>query len=209
MDCPPPRSAVVLAGGASTRMGQDKASLPLGPGTLLGTVLERLSPWAADRIVVARPGQRLPALPPGVRVVHDRRPGEGPLAGLVEGLRAAHHGVVLASACDTPLLVPAVLDLLLARLGQAQAAVAVAGGVLQPLASVLRREVLGVAEGLLAQGRRRPLDLLEAVQAVQVHEADLRAVDPALRHLRNVNTPADLAALHALQAGEGGTPSGI
>lgn len=214
MALPPPRSAVVLAGGASRRMGRDKASLPLGRSTLLGTVLERLAPWAGDLLVVARPGQALPALPEGVRVVHDRAPGEGPLAGLAEGLRAARHEVVLVSACDTPLLVPAVLELLLARLGSGPAAVAVAGGVLQPMASVLRREVLAVAERLLAEGRRRPLDLLAAVQAVEVPEDHLRAVDPGLQHLHNVNTPADLDAARAWLAGagrasEGGTPSGI
>ncbi|MFM8979275.1 MAG: molybdenum cofactor guanylyltransferase [Planctomycetia bacterium] len=205
----PPRTAVVLAGGASARMGRDKASLPLGRGTLLGHVLEALAPLAGDLSVVARPGQVLPPLPPAVRVLHDRRPGEGPLAGLVEGLRAARHDVVLVSACDTPLLVPAVLELLLARLGSAPAAVALAGGLLQPMACVLRREVLGTAERLLAEGRRRPLDLLEAVAAVPVPEADLRAVDPQLRHLHNVNTPADLEAARAWLEGAGSTPSGI
>lgn len=209
MQARPPRSAVVLAGGASTRMGRDKASLRLGTRTLLGTVLERLAPFAAERIVVARPGQALPPLPDGVRTVHDRAPGEGPLAGLVEGLRGARHDVVLVSACDTPLLVAAVLELLLARLGPAPAAALEAGGVLQPLACVLRRALLPTAEHLLAQGRRRPLDLLLEVQAVQVPEADLRAHDPLLRHLANINTPQDLAAAEAWLAGEGGTPSGI
>lgn len=209
MALPPLRSAVVLAGGASSRMGVDKAALLLGSRTLLGTVLERLAPYATDRIVVARAGQPLPPLPAGVRIAHDDPPGRGPLGGLAQGLRAAQHEVVLVSACDTPLLAAAVLDLLLERLGRAAGAVAVAGGVLQPMASVLRREVHEVAERLLAAGQRRPLDLLEAIAAVQVPEADLRRVDPALRHLHNINTRADLAEARAWLAGEGGTPSGI
>jgi molybdopterin-guanine dinucleotide biosynthesis protein A len=183
------RGALVLAGGRSTRMGRDKATLRFGPETLLQRVVRRVAPSVEEVVVVARPGQSLPPLPAAVRRAEDDVSDQGPLRGLAAGLRAATADALFATSCDVPFLSPAVVDLLFARLGAADVAMPEADGRAQPLAAVYRRRALPAVERLLAEGRTRPVFLLDAVPSVRVPEEEIRRVDPDLATLANLNTP--------------------
>jgi molybdenum cofactor guanylyltransferase len=198
------RGAVVLCGGRSTRMGRDKAALPFGGETLLQRVVRVLGAVVAEVVVVSRPGQALPDLPPDVRPAHDEAIDRGPLGGLLAGLRASSADAVWASACDVPFLHPAVVDLLFRRLGAHDAAVCEAQGRLHPLAAVYRPRIADAVAALLADEEARATALLDAVDTVRVGEPDLRAVDPTLDTLANLNTPADYEAALARLAAEGG-----
>jgi molybdopterin-guanine dinucleotide biosynthesis protein A len=191
------RGALVLAGGRSTRMGRDKATLTFDGRTLLEHVLARLAPLVDEALVVARPDQPLPTLPASVRLAHDEVLDQGPLGGLAAGLAAATSEALYVTSCDVPFLRPGVVRLLFERLGEADVAVAEAEGRLHPLAAVYRRSVLPQVRALLAEGRLRPVFLYERVPTVRVPEADLRAVDPELATLANLNTPEDLTAARA------------
>jgi molybdopterin-guanine dinucleotide biosynthesis protein A len=194
------RGAVVLAGGRSTRMGRDKASLPLRDGTLLSHVVATLREVVGEVVVVSRRGQALPPLPPGLPVVpaHDDVEDRGPLGGLAPGLAASTKEAVYASSCDAPLLKAAFVRTLFERLGDADVAVPEAQGRLHPLAAVWRRSVLPHVLEALGEGRLRPVHVIERVRHVVVPEAVLRAVDPGLDSLRNLNTPADYEEARAL-----------
>lgn len=186
------RAALVLAGGRSTRMGRDKATLELCGVPLLHRVLCALEGVVDERVVAARRGQALPALAPGVTRVDDEVEDLGPLGGLAPGLGGIRAPVALVVACDAPLLEPALVERLFRSLGAADVAVAQAGGRLHPLLAVYRRALAPLVADLLAQGLRRPVDLYERVHTVVVPEAELRQADPALASLHNLNTPADL-----------------
>src|SRR5688500_3128660 len=83
------RAGIVLAGGRSSRMGTPKAWLEWHGSTLLRRVCGLVGRGASGPVVVVRaPGQALPALPAGIRVVEDAREGHGPLQGLLAGLEA-------------------------------------------------------------------------------------------------------------------------
>jgi molybdopterin-guanine dinucleotide biosynthesis protein A len=183
----------VLAGGLSTRMGRDKATLPFGGRTLLEHVLARIAPCVTETVVVTRAEQTLPPLPEGVRLAHDEVRERGPLGGLAAGLAVARSEALYATACDVPFLAPALVGLLFERLGDADVAVAEAEGRLHPLAAVYRRRVLPHVLELLTAERLRPIFLFERVPTVRVAEAELRAVDHELASLANLNTPEDLA----------------
>lgn len=193
------RGALVLAGGRSTRMGRDKASLPWGPdgGTLLQHVVARLADVVGEVLVVARRAQVLPALPADVRVVHDEVEDLGPLGGLLAGLRAAQADAVFATACDTPWLRRAVVEQLFEAQPAGGVAVATTGGFAHPLAAVYPRAAADEIAALLAAGRRRPLDLFGRLPTAAVEEPALRAADPDLVTLLNLNEPDDLAAARA------------
>jgi molybdopterin-guanine dinucleotide biosynthesis protein A len=184
------RTAIVLCGGMSTRMGREKASLPFHGESLLARVVRIVAPLAGEVIVVAREGQAMPPdLPRDVRVVCDDTPGAGPLAGIAAGLAAARDGLVFVTACDAPLLEPALVELLFARAAAADAAVAVAGGFPNPLLAVYRTSVLPHARALLAANLRRPVFLFDRVRTDVVGEADVRAADPLLRSFHDCDTP--------------------
>jgi molybdenum cofactor guanylyltransferase len=194
----PTLGALVLAGGRSTRMGRDKASLPIGGSTMLARTVATLASVVDEVVVVARAVQALPPVDGGeaavVRHAHDDVEDRGPVGGLVAGLAASTRDVVFASSCDVPFLAPAFVRAVVDALGDADVAIPEAEGRLHPLAAAYRRTaVLPVARALLDEGRLRPVYLLERLRHVVVPEATLRGVDPALDSLRNVNTPEELA----------------
>jgi molybdopterin-guanine dinucleotide biosynthesis protein A len=192
----PRLGAIVLAGGRSTRMGRDKASIPFDGTTLLGRVVATLATVVDELLVVVRAGQALPPLPAvaaPVRIVFDEVEDRGPLAGLATGLASLAAPIAYVSSCDAPLLVPDFVRAMCAALRDADVAMPEVDGRLHPLAGVYRRDpTLAAARGLLARGRLRPVFLLETLVGVRVQAARLRAADPELRSLENVNTPEDL-----------------
>src|SRR5690348_11772709 len=99
-----PLTAIILAGGRSRRMGEDKALLRLASGgpTLVERVVMAAVAVADDVVIVAEDAGRLPAMP--VRTVPDAIAGAGPLAGLVAGFESARYPDILALACDLPYL---------------------------------------------------------------------------------------------------------
>lgn len=193
------RGAVVLAGGRSTRMGRDKATLPWGPagGTLLAQVVRVLLDVVDDVVVVARSSQTLPDLPAGVRLAHDDVEDEGPLRGLLAGLRTTRASTVYASGCDTPWLRRAFVEALFDAQPDGGIAIATSEGFAHPLAAVYPADALDDVAALLAAGRRRPIDLLERRTTVCLDETMLRTVDPELASLDNLNDATRFEAAHA------------
>ena len=104
----PTYSGIVLAGGASRRMGRDKRFLDLNGVSLLERVLARLRPLVSELIVVTRDPEPLAGL--DARAVTDRYPGMGVLAGVHAGLSAARNDWAFVVAGDMPLLNHALLQ---------------------------------------------------------------------------------------------------
>lgn len=97
-------TGVVLAGGRSTRMGEDKAALEIGGESLLRRVVRRLQ-VALPEVLVVGP-EHLAALVPDVRVAPDRAAHLGPLGGLATALAVAETPRVFLVACDMPFVEP-------------------------------------------------------------------------------------------------------
>jgi molybdopterin-guanine dinucleotide biosynthesis protein A len=192
---------LVLCGGKSTRMGLPKATLPFGDELMLQRVVRVLSTVVSPLAVVAAPEQELPPLPEGVIEARDEREGRGPLQGLLAGLTALapHCDAAFATSCDVPLLVPAVVELMISRLGRHDVAVPVEGAFHHPLAAVYRVSVVPIVAELLAADQLRPVFLFDRVKTCRVPVTDLAGADPSLATLQNLNRPEDyLAALAAL-----------
>jgi len=193
-------SGAVLVGGASSRMGRDKALLELEGvawATRVGRVLASL---VGDVLLV---GGSPPAEAPGRRVADP----EGPvcaLRGLVAALAEARAPRVLVVATDLPLVTP---DLLLALVAWPEADAVIPRGEAgpHPLCGLYRREpVLAVARQQLAAGRLKLQELLEAVDTSWFGPEQLAHVDPDGLALQNLNTPEDLTRLQALLHGRRG-----
>jgi len=206
--------AVILCGGESRRMGRPKAWLPFGRETMLQRVvrLVGLAAGVGPIAVVAAPGQDLPPLPDHVTVVRDNVCGRGPLQGLAAGLAGLPDDVdlVYASATDVPFLRPEWIDCLVALIGDRDLAIPHVGGYHHPLAAVYRRATVSPAiEDLLRLDRLRPVFLMEAVRTRVVEADELRAADPELMTLRNLNSPDDYrAALESLTEADRGDLAG-
>jgi len=181
-------------------MGYSKSLLPFGDETMLQRVLRLLGPVVDPLVVVAARNQELPDLPSHVQVTWDEAPDQGPLQGICAGL-AALDGIAEAAyitSCDVPLLIPAFVEALIDALGNHEIAIPVDSRFHHPLAAVYRIEVLDRIKQLLAADQRRPMFLMEQSDTIRVTVDRLKAVDPDLLTLQNINQPADyLAALNS------------
>ncbi|MFO0756571.1 MAG: molybdenum cofactor guanylyltransferase [Byssovorax sp.] len=207
----PSLAGIVLCGGKSERMGTPKAALPFGGELLLQRVVRAVSEAASPVVVVAAPGQEIPALPGHIEVARDAIAGRGPLQGIAAGLDAltalsAQSRAAFITSTDLPFLHPALIRRLHALLDDDHDIIAPrAGGHLYPLPAVYVRAVQTEVTAMLAAGTLRLTTLLErsrtlvAGEATLLHDDALSRADPALRSLWNVNTPEEYeAALRAL-----------
>ena len=187
-------SAIVLAGGRSSRFGRDKLTEPIDGRTLLGHAIDAVRPFATEIIVVVAPDPtEVPALPADVTVVHDTLAFEGPLAGFLAGLGAAREPIALVVGGDMPSLVGAVLEAMLAESDAHGAVILEQDGRPRPLPMVVRREpALATADHLIGAGERRLRALASALAAHVLPESTWRVMDPGGLTLRDVDTPADL-----------------
>ncbi|MCA9089389.1 MAG: molybdenum cofactor guanylyltransferase [Planctomycetaceae bacterium] len=203
-ESPPPRrdrcGGIVLCGGQSRRMGQSKALLPFGAETCLQRVVRILGKQLAPIVIVASPNQELPFLPTETLIVHDPREGLGPLAGIALGLQHLSAAVDRAyiSGCDVPLLNSEFVAHIISQLGDADVAAVRDGAFYHPLAGIYRTSLATAAWKLVEQNRLRAQSLIETAPHRDIPVDDLRALDPQLLSLQNMNTPDDYHRLLAL-----------
>lgn len=151
MTKPVPFSAVLLAAGYSTRMGTDKALLPVAGRPLWERQVDVLRAAGAREVFIsARLEQAW--VPAGVRVVRDAVPGAGPLAGIAAALAACGESHLAVLAVDLPRMKPAWFAPLAAQCAPGTGAVGRHEGFYEPLAAIYPRELLPLAEAALAQG---------------------------------------------------------
>jgi len=177
-------AGAVLTGGRSSRMGRDKATLPVSGVPMAVRVAEALRRAGAEP-VLAVGGDQAALEGLGLTWVADHHPGEGPLGGILSAFAAIRdHDLVAILATDLPDVDASVLRALVADLGPHD--VAVAGGEqAEPLCGVWRvARCEAVLTSAFEQGER----------AVHRAMAPLhRIVVPVpVLHLRNVNHPDDL-----------------
>ncbi len=97
-------SAVILAGGKSLRMGQDKAFLKMGTTTIIEYQLQRLRPLFAEILLSTNSPEKFVHL--GLETVQDFVPDRGPLVGIYSSLLRARYPHLFAIACDMPFISP-------------------------------------------------------------------------------------------------------
>jgi molybdopterin-guanine dinucleotide biosynthesis protein A len=186
---PQPVAGMLLTGGASRRMGIDKASIVIAAGqTCAQTVGARLSTVAAPVIEVG-PGKS------GLMAIADEVTGAGPLAAMATGwktlLKMGYSGAVIVLACDLPRITVPFIDFL-ARFPGESTVVPVVEGRAQPLCARFSATSLDVCQHLVADGRRSLNTLLDATTVTWIgretwsHVADEHCFG-------DIDTPEDLA----------------
>lgn len=165
-------STIILAGGASQRMGRDKATLPWQNGLLIEHLARLFAPASQQVIVVAAQEQNIPALPQGVTIVRDESPFYGPLLGLRDGLRhAASDLPVFVTGCDYPLLTQSVPAYLLEQCGSADVCLLKRDNHRQPLPGLYHPRILPRLDAVIRMKAKSLQALLDVVNIQEVNEA--------------------------------------
>ena len=179
----------VLAGGKSSRMGQDKAFIQLAGRTLLAHALE-LAKSATGSVWIVGSKEKFAAFG---QVVEDIYPGHGPLAGIHSALTSTHTELNLIIAVDMPFLQADFLSYLVAqaRIDTATTVVPEAGTGLQPLCAVYRRGFAKVAERALVADKNKVERLVAEVETRVIKHDELERNGFSEEMFRNLNTELD------------------
>lgn len=206
MNRPPARlSGVILAGGESRRMGEDKAFLQVGGQLLVERVLEAVSAVADETIIVANTPEKYADFP--ARLASDVYPGTGALGGIYTGLLVAEHPRSLVVACDMPFLNVGLLrymagqpwqyDAVIPYLGEdepsAETQTTAKARDLHPLHAVYSKRCLGPIKKAIDRGDLRTIAFLPEVDVRFVSRQEIHRFDPEHRSFFNANTPEELS----------------
>ena len=186
--------AIILAGGQSSRMGKDKASLEIFGKSMIERILLKLSPLVDEVVVVRAPGQTMPSIPvkfkDKIRVGWDSVKERGPLQGIVDALPLLNSNIdkVFILTCDLPYITTEWLQTLKdVMTDEFDLVCTEENGIDNPLLAIYRRPVLEPASKLLTEGKRRPISLSEGWRM-----ASLSAPVETPWICRGVNTPEEL-----------------
>lgn len=178
----------LLAGGRSTRLGQEKArALLWGDLPLIKAVHQSLEGACSSWTVVADERDKFADL--GLRTIADQTPHQGPLGGLLRAAQEVGEGYFFVASCDRIGLKAQWVELLLEALesvGEARAAAFFDQGRWEPLFGIYHGALAAVIEERLASGQGALWRLLDAIGALKVE------APPQWRETFSVNRPADL-----------------
>ncbi len=183
-------SGAILAGGASRRMGRDKAFVDLGDRKLVEVAAQALAGAGATE-VFAVGGDTEALARVGLKCVPDQFPGEGPLGGVITALQAATENVVAVLGCDHGATNQEAVTLLLQALGTADVVIPTTQDHWQTAHAVWRTSCAGSLRAAFDNGIRSIRDATEDLAVQLVEPAQARWFD-------DIDTPADLEAHTAL-----------
>lgn len=181
----------ILVGGASRRMGQDKAQLRLGPESMLERLAARLSEVASSVTLVGNPQTYGGHVLPNVPDIHEKW---GALGGIHAALSAAKTGWIIVIACDLPFVTRELLERLRSFANESIDSVVPMqpDGRPQPVCALYRREAcLPEIERLISAGEHTPRALLTNVRTRYVQFTELSDLPGAENFFLNLNTPED------------------
>jgi molybdenum cofactor guanylyltransferase len=186
----------VVAGGRSTRFGQDKARVDLGGKTMLARMTGLVVEAVGSVSVVADRESRYADL--DVWVVQDLWPGEGPLGGIVTALlatreRGGGRDWNLVTSCDMPFLTREWLAYLIERALSSAAPVVLAHSTHgpEPLCACWRTSAVETLQDAFRRGVRKVTEGISLLRAEVLDERDWKRFDSAGRLFWNMNTAAD------------------
>ncbi|HHT67755.1 MAG TPA: molybdenum cofactor guanylyltransferase [Firmicutes bacterium] len=186
-------SAVILAGGKSTRMGFDKQLLKDQDRFLVEHLMAVLKTRFEDIMV----SSLTPELydPATVRVIKDIYENVGPLGGIHSALRSAKSDAVFVTACDMPHVDVSYIDFMMGQMakGSYDACVTQRGDHLEVFHAFYCRSALPALEVKLAEGRYSVQRFVRSLNALIIPEEQARTILPDWRVFTNLNTPEEYA----------------
>ncbi len=190
-------SAVILAGGKSSRFGRDKAEMAFSGQRVLDRLVKTLRNFPFQKLAAVRAQGQRGDWPGSMMILNDDQEGLGPIGGIATALRRLPGGV-LVTACDMPLVSEALIQWLLDNHDtHVDAVIARHQGGMEPLLGIYEKSFLPIMEESIQAGRYALHFLLE--------EARVRFVDTPDRfrdEFANVNTQEDYNRIKKVMAKE-------
>lgn len=189
-------TGVILAGGASSRMGSNKALLPRQGLRFIEWIYQTLAGLFEEVLVVTNSPEQYPFLP--CRKVPDLYPGKGVLAGIHSGLAHSTRGAIFTVACDMPHLNECLIRHLCSLSTGVDLVIPSTGKGFEPLHALYAKSCLPALEELLRdESQRRVTALLSQVRLRKLLPEEIAVFDPQFRSFTNINTPEEYFRLRS------------
>ena len=197
-------SCIVLAGGKSLRLGQDKILETIGNRSLLEQVVSCVSSLSSDIIIVTAEKRTVSQFEgcSKLRTVTDIYPGKGPLGGIYTGLVASTSVYNLVVASDMPFLNQALLGYMIQLSVNFDLVVPRVSNLVEPLHAIYTKSCLAPIERMIKQGELSVYKLLRLVRVKYVETEEIDKFDPKHLSFFNINTEADLEIARDLARGD-------
>ena len=197
-------TSIILAGGKSSRLGQNKALQVINGKSLIQWVVDRLAILSKEIIIATAHGEAIPCSSAvRIKTVADIYPGKGPLAGIYSGLIASSNSRAIVVGCDTPFLSVSLIEYMTQICPTFDVVVPRIKNKLEPLFAVYSKNCLVPIQGLLEQDERRIRKLFSMVKVKYVEEDEINNFDPEHLSFFNINSQADLERARRLAAEKG------
>jgi molybdopterin-guanine dinucleotide biosynthesis protein A len=196
-------NGIILAGGKSLRLGQDKITAKVGEASLIEKVVAGLEPLCQGIIVVTAKERSFPQLEgrPGVIAVQDIYPGQGSLGGVYTGLVKSDSFYNLVVAADMPFLNGPLLHYMIEAADGFDFVLTIVGNFFEPLHAVYSRICVPAIENMLREGKRVIVELFNYVRVRYIEEEEINRFDPGHRSFFNINTREDLEKARRIARG--------
>jgi len=181
----------LLVGGGSSRMGEPKSMLKYRGSPLIVHIYRELEPLFSEVLLSVSGDESVPVELETAKIVHDRVPGSGPIAGIAASLAAARYETVFVTACDIPTIHPGLIAGMLDSAAHCDVVVPrTAGSLIEPLHAVYKKHLLPKVIELIDSGERRIRMLYDRVDTCY---NDLETG----QELTNINTPEEYRRISA------------
>lgn len=197
MQPPTPKlNGLILVGGQSSRMGQDKALLNFHGQAQALYLAQLLTPFCEQVFLSCRPHQDFgPDFAPAFAAlprIEDTQSNIGPLAGVLAAMAARPENAWLVVACDMPGISAAILKILIARRDASRMATIFAhpDTMLEPLCAIYEPACEPIFRQALSQGRPGLQGILQTIPLQRIPVQEALPEEP--NALTNINTPAEV-----------------
>lgn len=178
------KTAAILAGGLSTRMGSNKSLLKIGEESFLEIIIKKLSDYKEVFIVSNEP-KEYEFL--NVNIVEDIIKQKGPLSGIHSALKHATYNECLCIACDMPLISKEILNFIGNFNGNYDALVPIIDERIQPLCAIYKKKCIDKIEYCLKNDIRRVKKFYEYIDIKNIYNKDFKFIDLKDK-FKNINT---------------------
>ncbi len=182
-------SAFIIAGGKSSRFGEDKAVFLYRGKPLIERVIDVIRPVFNRIAIIGDNAEKFDYL--GLPSHRDIIPGIGPLGGLYTALRVADTGRVFIFACDMPGLNIGLIRYMVEHSENVDVVIPVVGGFYEPLHAIYSKSCITPIETLIQEGKRQIFRFFDQVTIRQISADEIREYANPAEVFKNINYRID------------------
>jgi molybdopterin-guanine dinucleotide biosynthesis protein A len=186
-------TGIILSGGKSIRMGENKAFIQIEGVPIIKRIYDLFKELFQEVIIVTNQKDLFSNF--NSKIYSDIIPGKGALGGLYTGIFFSSFQHSFCVACDMPFIKRSLVQYLIESIDNADVIVPRTSDGLQPLHAIYSKNCLDPMRRMIDQGKSKIIDIYSEVNVKIVDEKDFHCFDPRGESFINVNTPEELQSI--------------